>query len=64
MRKATAMLYNALKVIVSSPNIREYLLANDPMALKQAEQAIAEEEAQGMCREPFGYPPEEEMPNV
>ena len=39
------MLLNALKVMTLTPGIRAFLAANDPMALRQAEHAIAAAEA-------------------
>lgn len=38
-------MYKALAVMVRTPHIRAYLEQNDPMALRQAEQALAEYEA-------------------
>jgi len=46
MDQATRAAYNALNVIVKDTEINTFLKANDPNALKQCEDAIAEIEKQ------------------
>lgn len=46
---------NALKVMVLTPHIRQYLRANDPKALEQAEQAIARAEYVSPASKPHGF---------
>lgn len=50
-------LINALKVIVLTPHIRQYLAVNDPNALEQARQAIAAAEYVSPGSRPHAFEP-------
>jgi hypothetical protein len=55
----TQQLTNALKVMILTPHIRQYLLANDPKAFEQARQAIAAAEPVTRASTPHVFQPTE-----